>query len=329
MESRQKILELVRRFEILPAGHEGELRSWIVDLNYALQEIFGPESQYLQYLKFIKFHSDVVFVTDKERERSWKEGVAQVDNLLHVILNDPKVSDQIIFEPDHADQDDASSEDRVRQSLEEFKETAARQMQPLLRMDGVFEEPLSLDVTKSSRLPNGEILKQEVKPAIAQYGPQNAARILCVSGSNTTINEEVQKFLTELPAQVMAIPKAVGQESLIDRLNKCAAAEFVVFILSADFHVYSKSQRPVDGGIMASQEAVFELGYLAARFNRQNMVVLYEESDNFLRPTEFFDLFYVPVTPSGVWKSEVMRRMKGKLALAAGLGLSNENEPIA
>lgn len=329
MESRQKILELVRRFEILPSGHEGELRTWIVDLNYALQEIFGPDSQYLQYLRYIKFHPEVVFVTDKERDRSWKEGVAQVDNLLHVILNDPKVSDQIMFDPDPADQEDASSEDRVRRSLEEFKESAAKQMQPLLRMDGAFEETLRVDVTKRSRLPDDRTLNVEDKTAVQNDGQKSSARILCVAGSNTAINDEVQKFLTELPAQVMAIPKAIGQDSLIDRLNKCSAAEFVVFILSADFHIYSKSQRPVDGGMTASQEAVFELGYLAARFNRQNMVVLYEESENFLRPTEFFDLFYVPVTPSGAWKAEVLRRMKGKLAIAAGLGLSVENEPNA
>lgn len=327
MESRQKILELVSRFEILPAGHQDELRSWLVDLNFALNEIFGPDSNYIQYLNYIQFQPDVLFVTDNEREHRWNQGVTQVDNLLHVILNDPKVSDQIIFDPDFIVQEDASSEDRVQQSLEEFKESAVRQMQSIFPVEEEFKEPLRVDVTKSSRLLDQGSFKQEDGPVLVQNGTQNAMRILCVAGSNVLINDEVQKFLSELPAEVMPIPGAVGQESLIDRLNKCTAAQFAVFILSADYHYYSKSQRPVDGAVMASQEAVFELGYLVAKFSRRKIVVLYEETENFMRPTEFFDLFYVPVTANGAWKGEVLRRIKGNHSFEIALNLSVENGP--
>lgn len=325
MESRQKILELVSRFEILPAGHQDELRSWLADLNFALNEIFGPDSNYIQYLKYIQFQPEVIYVTDNEREGRWKQGVTQVDNLLHVILNDPKLSDRIILNPDVIVQEDASSEDRVQQSLEEFKESAARQMLSIVAMDGAIEEPPHVDDAKSPRLLDQGSLKQEDGPVLAQNGTQNAMRILCVAGSNALINDEVQKFLSELPAEVMPIPGAVGQESLIDRLSKCTAAQFAVFILSADYHYYSKSQRPVDGAIMASQEAVFELGYLVAKFSRRKIVVLYEEIENFMRPTEFFDLFYVPVTANGAWKNEVLRRIKGNQSIETALNLSSEN----
>jgi predicted nucleotide-binding protein len=78
---------------------------------------------------------------------------------------------------------------------------------------------------------------------------------------------------------------------------------------------------------VASQEAVFELGYIAAKFDRQHIVVLYQEHADFMMPTEFFDLFYIPITSSGAWKAEVVRRMKVNLAIPAGLGLSMENQP--
>ncbi len=333
MESRQKILELVRRFEVLPPGHEETIRSWIADLHFALDEIFGSDSQYLQYLKYIKFHPEVVFVTDRERERSWKQGVAQLDNLLRVILNDPKVSDRIILDQAPSGSNDGhwdpSQDGSVERSLEEFKD-AVKQRHPSMMEEGPMQEPLRVD----SGMTAGPSVRQLLKEGGAEFisdqdKEQKLPRILCVNGHDAAVNEQVQEFLKDVSAQVMSIPNSAGQESLIDRLNKCAAAEFVVFILSADFHVYSKDQRPVDGGFMASQEAVFELGYLAAKFSRQNIVVLYEESENFIRPTEFFDLFYVPVTASGVWRAEVLRRMKGKLAIAAGLGLSVEDQTSA
>lgn len=330
MESRQKILELVRRFEALPTGHEDTIRSWITDLHFALDEIFGSESQYLQYLKFIKFHPEVVFVTERERELSWKQGVFQLDNLLRVILNDPKVSDRIILDPEPSGPNDGhcdpSSEKSIEQSLEDFKD-AVKQRHPSMPEEDPIQEPLNVDSEMTAGPSVRQLLKEGGAEFIAdQHKEHNLPLILYVNGHNAVVNDQVQEFIKGLPAQVMSIPKSDGQGSLIDRLNKCSSAEFVVFILSADLHVYSKSQRPVDGGFMASQEAVFELGYLAAKFSRQKIVVLYEESDNFIRPTQFFDLFYVPVTTSGVWKAEVLRRMKGKLAIAAGLGLSVEDQ---
>ena len=92
MESRQKVLELIRRFEDLPEGNESILRSLLVDLKFFIQENFGSDSQYLGYLRYVKFRPEAVFITDKERERSWHDGIAQVDNLLRVILNDTKIT---------------------------------------------------------------------------------------------------------------------------------------------------------------------------------------------------------------------------------------------
>lgn len=54
MESRQKVLELIRRFEDLPEGNESILRSLLVDLKFFIQENFGSDSQYLGYLRYVK-----------------------------------------------------------------------------------------------------------------------------------------------------------------------------------------------------------------------------------------------------------------------------------
>ena len=199
---------------------------------------------------------------------------------------------------------------------------------PSLQEDGPIKEPLRGDSVATTgplvQVPSsdGASQAQEDKQKIESVG-----RVLCVPGSDQLVNNEVITYLERLPATVMSIPKAVGYQSLIDRLNQCASAEFLVFILSADFHAYSRGQRSVDASLVASQAAAFQLGFLAAKFDRQKIVVLYNEEDEFLRPTEFFDLFYIPITPSGAWKEEVVRRIKGKRTIPAGLGLSLENQP--
>lgn len=336
MDSRQKIFDLLTRLQILPLSDDGVLFEFITDLKFTIQEIFGPESQYLDYLKYVKFIPEIVFVTDIERERSWLNGVSQVDNLLRVILNDVKVRDNsssasVFSESGRIDSlpapEVSSMEDAVEQSLEEFKKSVAEEYSSL-EEEGPIQEPLRSDfsflamASVSIASSHQELNSQEDKKIVPSVG-----RVLCVPGSQQIVNHEVINFLTHLPAKVMGIPKAVGQESLVDRLGHCLEAEFVVFILSADFYSYSRTQKPVDASLVVSQEAVFELGYIAAKFDRQHIVVLYQEHADFMMPTEFFDLFYIPITPSGAWKAEVVRRMKGKLAIPAGLGLSMENQP--
>ena len=336
MQSKQRILELVSRLEDLTACNEDSLLAFIVDLKFAISEIFNPASQYLSYLKFVKIRPDAAFVTDKERERSWQDAVAQIDNLLRVIINDPQINGNAVsasYSSDlgrsiHSSSDPAlSMEEAVGRSLENFKETVDKEY-PSLQEDGPIKEPLRGDSVATTgplvQVPSsdGASQAQEDKQKIESVG-----RVLCVPGSDQLVNNEVITYLERLPATVMSIPKAVGYQSLIDRLNQCASAEFLVFILSADFHAYSRGQRPVDASLVASQAAAFQLVFLVAKFDRQKIVVLYNEEDEFLRPTEFFDLFYIPITPSGAWKEEVVRRIKGKRTVPAGLGLSLENQP--
>ncbi len=317
MESRQKVLELIRRFEDLPEGNESILRSLLVDLKFFIQENFGSDSQYLGYLRYVKFRPEAVFITDKERERSWHDGIAQVDNLLRVILNDTKITpapaQSSIITP---------VEETVQTSLADFKDIV-RMEYPLLE-EGPILEPLRDDLAEETAGPLLEDPKPKTNDELTSAG-----RVLCVLGNATALNEDVLNFLNDLPAEVLSIPKAVGQESLIDRLGRCPESDFVIFVLSPDFHFYSRTQRPVDASLMSAQEAVFQLGYFAAKFDRQKMVVLYQEDKDFVLPTEFSDLLYVPLSSSGLWKAEVIRRMKGKLSLPAGLGLSMERQPSA
>src|SRR5262245_59681749 len=129
MEPRRKIVELISRFEDVPVGCDSILRELIVDLKFFIEENVGSESQYLGYLKYVKFRPEAIFVTDKERERSWHDGIAQVDNLLRVILNDPKIT-STPAEPSWPASIISPIEETVQHSLADFKQNV-RQEYPL------------------------------------------------------------------------------------------------------------------------------------------------------------------------------------------------------
>src|SRR5690348_10717758 len=91
MSHKSQILDLIKRLDDLPVRSEDLLKSFLVDLKITIKEIFGPGNQYLDYLKFVKFRPEAVFVTERELHRSWLSGKAQISNLLRVLLNDPAV----------------------------------------------------------------------------------------------------------------------------------------------------------------------------------------------------------------------------------------------
>lgn len=214
-------------------------------------------------------------------------------------------------------------ENAVQQSLGELKRSIIDE-HPELEVQQIPEPAHTQDPkpTVTGQEKENQVLGTE------ELSHPEISKVLYVPGSDELVNQDVLDFLNQLHVKTVTIPKVVGQETLMERINHSLDAEFVIFVLSADFHLYSRNQRPVDASVVSSQESVFQLGYLAAKFDRQKMVVLYREEADFLCPTEFFDLFYVPVSSTGTWKNEVLRRMNSKLSIPSGLGLSLEKQAI-
>ncbi|MBL8014060.1 MAG: nucleotide-binding protein [Candidatus Omnitrophica bacterium] len=350
MEIKEKILDFMYRLETIPIGHESLLKEYLSDLRKTIQQTFSSDSPYLNYLQFIKFKPDTVFVTDREREQSWQNGATQVDNLLRVLLNDPKVNVQ--------NPSPTSLENAAQQSLSDFNQSVIENQQkiqksilesqteyviahedadaeifPSEKMKDAVSQ--SLENLQQSIIAEHPDMKNHVLPESVQVQNENKQqaipglqKVLLVPSQDEHLNAEVSDFLCNLQIEALSIPKGTEQETVMDRMNRCLEADFVVFVLSADFHIYARSLTAADSSLAASQVAAFQLGYFAGKFDRKNMVVLYREETEFVMPTEFFDLFYIPVTASGNWKEDVLRRMKGKQELSESLGLSKENNEM-
>jgi hypothetical protein len=46
-----------------------------------------------------------------------------------------------------------------------------------------------------------------------------------------------------------------------------------------------------------------------AKLGRERVLVLYQESDHFRRPTDYFDIYYVPMAANAVWKIDLAKRL--------------------
>jgi hypothetical protein len=316
MSYKAQILDLIRRLDDLPVRHEDLLKGFLVDLKLTIKEIFGPGNQYLDYLKFVKFRPEAVFVTERELSRSWLSGKAQISNLLRVILNDPIVRASAEATPEEVPGEEEASirrfsdiQDSIFGVLGEFQKEVLNRPVPEGE-EGPLKDPLRKDFFD----PPSGIKKPEPAGAVpAPSGEQlpNSQRIFVVPGSDRLINHEVIEFLSA--ASVEIVQKEDDRrrgETLLDQLDRCASNDFAVFILGADFYFYPRTQSHESSRLMAAQEIIFQLGYLVAKLGRERVVILYQESDHFRRPTDYFDIYYVPLASNAVWKIDLRQRMK-------------------
>ena len=311
MSFKSQILDLIQRLDVLPVRNDDHLKTFLVDLKLTLKEIFGPGNQYLDYLKFVKFRPEAVFVTERELQRSWLSGKAQIANLLRVIINDPVVRGSEPEDPlpldDSITQEEisikrfADIQDSILGVIDGFQKDMLTR--PLDTEEGPIKDPLRRDFFEAPPAAEAQVQEEGVAPS--------QPRIFVVPGTDQLINHDILEFLNSLTAKVVIKDDDRKRgESLLDQLNRCAANDFVVFILGADFYFYPRTQDAQTARLMAAQEIIFQLGYLVAKLGRERMVVLYQESDHFRRPTDYFDIYYVPLASNAVWKIDLAKRMK-------------------
>jgi predicted nucleotide-binding protein len=320
MSYKSQILELTKRLDDLPVRHETLLKAFLVDLKLTIKDIFGPGNQYLDYLKFVKFRPDAVFVTERELQRSWLAGKAQVVNLLRVIVNDPIVRasepTESLIEPPSEEEVSirrfSDIQDSILGVLDGFQKEVLNRP-PADEHEGPIKDPLRKDffgppaATLAAEPPEPRPLEAV---ALEPSADQTQRRIFLVPGSDQLLNQDVFEFLSATCQVVKKDDDRRRGEVLLDQLNRAAAMDFAVFLLDPDFFFYPRTQTHESARLMAGQDLIFQLGFLVAKLGRERVVVLYHESDHFRRPTDYFDIHYVPLGRNTAWKADLVKRLK-------------------
>ena len=85
---------------------------------------------------------------------------------------------------------------------------------------------------------------------------------------------------------------------------------FAIAILSADDWLYPKNGKPKDAVLHADPTVIFHLGFWIGRLGRNRVFALYYDQRRFRWPTEHFDVIYTPLDKNGIWKKELVSRLR-------------------
>ncbi|NLE65510.1 MAG: hypothetical protein GX606_06310 [Elusimicrobia bacterium] len=133
-------------------------------------------------------------------------------------------------------------------------------------------------------------------------------KILFAACPDERMNQKVLRFLSGTEGLVIEAREGEGRPLAIQRsLAENPGITMAVVVLSEECWVRLKGdgrESPVAG---PSPLTCFHLGLLVARLGRDKVVVVHEETPQFLRPTGFFDVNYVPLTSEGGWRQELAR----------------------
>ncbi len=132
-----------------------------------------------------------------------------------------------------------------------------------------------------------------------------------MAGSDDHVATGVRTFLQKCGMQVV-VPhwEGHGHRSIVEQFQTYSNFDFAIVVLSADELMFQRKQDAANALFVASQETVFELGFLVGKLGRARVAVFNEEIEKFKRPTEYFDVLYTAFDQGGHWQEKLVGQMK-------------------
>lgn len=144
-----------------------------------------------------------------------------------------------------------------------------------------------------------------------QKEPKSQGRVCITYGRDKIMNKQVVSLIRELGIDPLVMQdKDNAAKPLADFVHQHPDISFAIAILSADDWVYPKQGKPKDALMRADQRVVFHLGYWIGKLGREKVYALFYDQRTFRWPTEYFDVIYTPLDRDGLWKAELIRRLR-------------------
>jgi len=128
------------------------------------------------------------------------------------------------------------------------------------------------------------------------------------------MNAEISDILTKLGLEQIPTQDNANKEKPVHlKLQQNPDVSFAIVLLSGDDFAFPKNGNHNDALLRASQNIVFEFGYLLAALGRENVLAICYEQKSFRRPSQFSDAIYVPYYYSNTpFKKQFIRRLQEK-----------------
>ncbi len=135
-------------------------------------------------------------------------------------------------------------------------------------------------------------------------------RVFVISGSDEEMKKAVTKALTKLWLTPIVLCEEPGHgKKIIEQSAEYADVNFAVVLLSPDEYAYAKTDEHSKRKLRPQQEVIFELGFVLGKLGKDNVMVLFRESDTFDMPTIFASLKVTAFDDRDSWKLALLREL--------------------
>ena len=279
---------------------EPGLDAFLSEIQETIRIYFTDRSQYVTFLGAICFRPVSVFPTPAEAVLCWGRAKKQLREFLLVMLADAKGK--------YADQRaEGVSANFPESELEEAERIVSRHiggggdLSTLARVRIDLRDINILDDRVEKYLKRGTdpVLKKTMGP------------VLFFSGRDEGLNKVLAEHLARVDAQVVQIPSVYHSGlSIQEQFMVYPDAQMVIVALGEDCWLSVNGTGEIAEISSPAPGVCFGLGYLSGRLGRSRVVALYRDKSSFRRPTDFFELFYIPVDKSHNWRHELTLRFK-------------------
>jgi hypothetical protein len=345
MDPVTKIKEHIAQLHAVPYDDDARLEVFLTQVKDTIRSLFGSYSQYITYLNSIHFRPVSSLATTEENVRFWALGKKQLRDLLYVILEDPalriyggwiedseenteKLLEDVQLALGHPRGRMFSKAAVIAEATESFVDHIRQDMGLSRSVDTgrvvqVVEPPKVLPVDRSlNKLQRVRVDLTElyvVDDGVEEFFVHRSSflpkdqkkRILLVKGGDLRLNGRVAKFMNTTEATLVETDSGdMAGNPVQEQIINNGPFEMAVVALAADCWIRSRADGQESAVSSPSPLACFQLGYLVSRLGRGRVIVVYEESNKFHRPTGYFDVIYVPMDPAGVWRREISARLQ-------------------
>jgi hypothetical protein len=345
MDPVTRIKEHIAQLHAVSYDEDMQLEVFLAKVKDTIRSLFGSYSQYLTYLNSIHFRPISALATTEENVRFWAQGKKQLRDLLYVVLEDPalriyggwiedmdetpeKLLEDVQLALGHPRSRMFSKATAISEATQSFVEHIRQDMGLARAVDTgrVIQEieppkPPQIDVSVSTMsrvrvdLTELYVVDDGVEEFFVHrsgfFPKDQKKRVLLVKGSDLRLNTRAMKFINTTEATLVETESGdLTGNPVQEQIINNGPFEMAVVALAADCWIRSRADGQESAISSPSPLACFQLGYLVSRLGRGRVIVVYEESNKFHRPTGYFDVIYVPMDPAGVWRREISARLQ-------------------
>ncbi|WP_353741368.1 nucleotide-binding protein [Pseudomonas fluorescens] len=146
-----------------------------------------------------------------------------------------------------------------------------------------------------------------VPPVVAR----NKRNVFIVHGRDNEAKQEVSRFIESIGLNAIILhEQASGGRTIIEKIEHYSGdADFALVLYTPCDHGRGVHESNVKPKNRARQNVVFEHGYLMAKLGRENVCAL--SKGDIETPNDISGVVYVSFDPSGGWKAEVVKELRG------------------